>query len=128
RVACLFSLIPVSGRRALPSRVMSLRGFPPETRPFHHAPAPRPPCLGTYLLLPYEEQSMRAKRLTAQQKKEIFHALVSTQDLGIMTVAESLKHVAEQFDITEPQLRQIEDEGIDGEWPPLDEAVQTVGQ
>ena len=37
---------------------------------------------------------MRAKRLTAQQKKEIFHALVTTQDLGLMTVAESVQHVA----------------------------------
>jgi hypothetical protein len=70
---------------------------------------------------------MRAKRLTLSQKKEIFHALVTTQDLGLMTVAQSLKHVAEQYDITEAQLRQIEDEGIDGEWPPLNEAVQTIG-
>ena len=69
---------------------------------------------------------MRAKRLTAQQKKDIFHALVSTQDLGIMTVAQSVQHVVKQFDITEAQLRQIEEEGIDAEWPPLDEAVQPV--
>ena len=69
---------------------------------------------------------MCAKRLTVQQKKEIFHALVSTQDLGIMTVAQSVQHVAKQFEITEPQLRQIEEEGIDAEWPPLDEAVQPV--
>ena len=70
---------------------------------------------------------MRAKRLTLQQRKEIFHALVATQDLGLMTVAQSLQHVAGQFDITEAQLRQIEDEGIDGEWPPLNEAAQTIG-
>jgi hypothetical protein len=70
---------------------------------------------------------MRAKRLTIQQKKAIFHALVTTQDLGLMTVAESVQHVAKQFEITEAQLRQIEDEGIDAEWPPLNEAVQTVG-
>jgi len=70
---------------------------------------------------------MRAKRLTLSQKKEVFHALVATQDLGLMTVAQSVQHVASQFDITEAQLRQIEDEGIDGEWPPLNEAVQTIG-
>jgi hypothetical protein len=70
---------------------------------------------------------MRAKRLTAQQKKEIFHALVSTQDLGLMTVSESVQHVAKQFEITEAQLRQIEDEGIDAEWPPLNEAAQILG-
>ena len=70
---------------------------------------------------------MRAKRLTAQQKKEIFHALVSTQDLGLMTVSQSVQHVAKQFEITAAQLRQIEDEGIDAEWPPLNEAAQILG-
>ena len=69
---------------------------------------------------------MRAKRLTAQQKKEIFHALVTTQDLGVMTVAQSVQAVSKQFEITEAQLRQIEDEGIDAEWPPLNEAVQPM--
>jgi hypothetical protein len=69
---------------------------------------------------------MRAKRLTTQQRQEIFHALVTTQDLGLMTVSQSLQHIMKQFDITEAQLRQIEDEGIDKEWPPLNEAVQPV--
>jgi DNA-directed RNA polymerase sigma subunit (sigma70/sigma32) len=69
---------------------------------------------------------MRAKRLTTQQRQEIFHALVSTQDLGLMTVAQSLQHVMKQFDITVEQLRQIEEEGIDKEWPPLNEAVQPI--
>ncbi len=71
---------------------------------------------------------MRAKRLTAQQKQEIFHALVTTQDLGLMTVPQSIQHVAKQFDITDAQLRQIEEEGIDKEWPPLNEAVQPVAE
>ena len=71
---------------------------------------------------------MRAKRLTAQQKQEIFHALVATQDLGLMTVPQSIQHVAKQFDITEAQLRQIEEEGIDKEWPPLNEAVQPIAE
>jgi hypothetical protein len=70
---------------------------------------------------------MRAKRLNVQQRKEIFHALVATQDLGLMNVAESMRHVIEQYHITESQLRQIQDEGIEKEWPPLDEAVQEVG-
>jgi hypothetical protein len=69
---------------------------------------------------------MRAKRLTTQQRQEIFRTLVATQDLGLMTVSESVQHVCKQFDITEAQLRQIEDEGIDKEWPPLNEAIQTV--
>jgi DNA-directed RNA polymerase sigma subunit (sigma70/sigma32) len=69
---------------------------------------------------------MRAKRLTTQQRQEIFYDLVATQDLGLMTVAQSLQHVMKKYDITESQLRQIEDEGIDKEWPPLDRAAQPV--
>jgi hypothetical protein len=69
---------------------------------------------------------MRAKRLTVQQKKEIFRTLVNTQDLGLMSVTESLQHVAQQYQITDAQIRQLQDEGIEKEWPPLDEAVQAV--
>ena len=44
-----------------------------------------------------------------------------------MSVAESRKHVIEQFKITDIQLRQIEEEGLDKEWPPLnEEAVATA--
>jgi hypothetical protein len=71
---------------------------------------------------------MRAKRLTTQQRQEIFHALVTTQDLGVMTVAQSVQHVIKHFDITAEQLRQIEDEGIDKEWPPLNQAAQPVAE
>jgi hypothetical protein len=70
---------------------------------------------------------MRAKRLTVQQRREIFHALVSTQDLGMMTVAQSREHVSKQFEITDAQLKQIEEEGIENEWPPLNQAVEQVG-
>lgn len=67
---------------------------------------------------------MRNKRLTTKQRQEIFHDLVRTQDLGIMSVSESVQHICKQYDLPEAQLRQIEDEGIDKEWPPLNEAVQ----
>jgi hypothetical protein len=70
---------------------------------------------------------MRAKRLTTQQRQEIFHALVTTQDMGIMSVSQSRQHVMKQFDITEAQVRQIEEEGLENEWPPLNEAVHKVG-
>ena len=68
---------------------------------------------------------MRAKRLTLQQRREIFHSLVTTQDM-VPNVPRSRQIVTEKFDITEAQLRQIEEEGIDKEWPPLSEAVQEV--
>jgi DNA-directed RNA polymerase sigma subunit (sigma70/sigma32) len=69
---------------------------------------------------------MRTKRLTIQQRREIFRALVATQDTGIMTVPQSREHVSKQFDITDAQLRQIEEEGLDKEWPPLNEEVQQI--
>ena len=72
------------------------------------------------------EDAMRSKRLTVQQKKEIFLALVAAQDTGLMTVAQSQEHVAQEFDITEAQLRQIIEEGLEKEWPPLNEAVQPI--
>ena len=68
---------------------------------------------------------MRSKRLTLQQRQEIFYDLVMTQDV-VLNVPRSRQIVTEKFDITEAQLRQIEDEGLDKEWPPLSEAVQEV--
>jgi hypothetical protein len=73
-----------------------------------------------------KEYAMRTKRLTQQQKQEIFHALVTTQDV-VSNVPRSRQLVSERFEITDKQLREIEDEGIENEWPPLSEAVQEVG-
>ena len=73
------------------------------------------------------ESPTRAKRLTLQQRREIFSTLVATQDQGVMSVAESRKHIIDQFKITDMQLRQIEEEGLDKEWPPLNQEVAAVG-
>jgi hypothetical protein len=70
---------------------------------------------------------MPARRLTVQEKKEIFFALVTAQDTGLLTVAQSREKVARDYEISDAQLRQIEEEGIEKEWPPLDEAIQQVG-
>jgi hypothetical protein len=69
---------------------------------------------------------MSAKRLTIQQRKDIFSALVAAQDTGLMTIRQSVEKIAKDFEITEAQLRQIEEEGVEKEWPPLDEAAQTI--
>lgn len=63
---------------------------------------------------------MPSKGLTVQQRKSIFHALVSAQDEPEVTVIESKKRVAAQFHITKEQLELIEKEGVDKDWPPLD--------
>jgi len=70
---------------------------------------------------------MRTKRLTLQQRKEIFSSLVSMQDSGTMTVADSRQAVIKQYKISDVQLRQIEEEGIDKDWPPLNQAALAVG-
>ncbi len=36
---------------------------------------------------------MSAKRLTVAERKAIFHALVTTQDSGLLSVAESVRQV-----------------------------------
>ncbi len=56
--------------------------------------------------------------LPEERRKEIFHSLVSSQDTGV-TVLQSRKLIAQQFGVTDAQVRQIEREGIDNEWPPL---------
>ena len=51
-------------------------------------------------------------------RKEIFLALVEAQDRG-MSPTESRKLVAERFGVSQGQVRQIEREGLDNDWPPL---------
>jgi hypothetical protein len=69
---------------------------------------------------------MRPKRLTIQQRQEIFRALVSTQDQIPLNVRRSYELVTEQYEINDEQLRQIENEGIEKEWPPLNEPVESA--
>jgi hypothetical protein len=91
------------------------------------SPSVRKQLTGRIAAIAREEYTMRAKRLTLQQRRDIFRTLVTTQDMGMMPVSQSRQQVMKQFEITDSQLRQIEDEGLDKEWPPLNEAVQEVG-
>ena len=61
---------------------------------------------------------MPDKPLPEPRRKEIFLALVEAQDHG-MSPAESRKVVAGRFGVSEGQVRRIEQEGLDNEWPPL---------
>ena len=56
--------------------------------------------------------------LSESRRQEIFRALVEAQDQA-MTVSQSRKAISERFGVTESQLREIEEEGLDGQWPPL---------
>jgi len=53
------------------------------------------------------------------QRREIFQALVDVQDAGEVSVPQSRKVIAERFGLTEIQVRQIEHEGLEHQWPPL---------
>ena len=61
---------------------------------------------------------MSEEPLPEPRRKEIFLALVEAQDHG-MSPAESRKAVAERFGVSQGQVRQIEREGLDNDWPPL---------
>ncbi len=61
---------------------------------------------------------MGDKTLSQTERMEVFQALVEAQDQN-MTVTQSRKTVAERFGINEEQVRRIEQEGLDGDWPPL---------
>jgi hypothetical protein len=56
--------------------------------------------------------------LPEARRKEIFLALVEAQDRE-EGVAQSRRSVAERFGVSESQVREIEREGLDGQWPPL---------
>jgi hypothetical protein len=66
-----------------------------------------------------------SKRLSVDRRKEIFHALVTTQDV-IPNVPRSRQIVTKKFGITEVQLKEIEDEGLEQQWPPLEESEEPV--
>ena len=61
------------------------------------------------------------KHLTQEQKMELFRTLVEAQD-GAMTVPLSRRTVADRFGVSETQVLAIEREGLDGNWPPLEDA------
>jgi hypothetical protein len=56
--------------------------------------------------------------LSELRRKEIFEALVDAQDHE-MAVSQSRNLIAERFRIKETEVRQIEREGLDRQWPPL---------
>lgn len=56
--------------------------------------------------------------LPEERRKEIFLALVEAQDHE-MSVTQSRQLIATRFGVNEHQIRQIEREGLDQQWPPL---------
>jgi len=61
----------------------------------------------------------RPVTLLGYRRKEVFLALVYAQDQK-MDVAQSRKLMVERFGVTESELLQIELEGMEKPWPPLE--------
>ena len=59
------------------------------------------------------------KTLSTEERKAIFLALVQAQDAD-MNVIRSRKAIAEQFGLSDQQVKRIEQEGLEGNWPPLE--------
>jgi hypothetical protein len=58
------------------------------------------------------------EELAEDRRKEIFLAIVEAQDQE-MDVEQSRRIVIERFGVNESQVRLIEREGMDNDWPPL---------
>jgi hypothetical protein len=58
------------------------------------------------------------EQLSEDRRKEIFLALVDAQDHE-MSVAQSRNLMVQRFGVNESQVRQIEREGMELNWPPL---------
>jgi hypothetical protein len=61
---------------------------------------------------------MSEERLVESRRQEVFRALVEAQDRGVGVVG-SRKEVAKRFGLSDRQIRQIEHEGLNNDWPPL---------
>ncbi|HYV38990.1 MAG TPA: hypothetical protein VE988_25115 [Gemmataceae bacterium] len=63
-------------------------------------------------------QERGQEQMSEDRRKEVFFALVDAQDHD-MDVAQSRRTLVQRFGITENQIKQIEREGMDNQWPPL---------
>ena len=63
-------------------------------------------------------QEEATEGLSETKRKEIFLALVEAQDQE-MSVSKSRQLIIERFGLTDAQIKDIEREGLDNQWPPL---------
>jgi hypothetical protein len=59
-----------------------------------------------------------AGEIPIEQRQVIFKALVEAQDSG-ESAAASRTTIAQKFAVREEQVKEIEREGLDNQWPPL---------
>ena len=59
--------------------------------------------------------------MTLAERETIFAHLVAIQDSGIMTTSQSRAKVRAIYGISDRQLLDIEELGVEEQWPPLNE-------
>ena len=64
---------------------------------------------------------MEVQELPLELRREVFRALVAAREGGL-GAAESYRAGAAAFGVGEDQIRQVGDEGVDKQWPPLNDA------
>lgn len=62
--------------------------------------------------------SKPSENITLENRRVIFLTVVDAQDRGI-PVVKSRIDVAQQFGVTEEDVKAIEREGLEKQWPPL---------
>jgi hypothetical protein len=55
---------------------------------------------------------------TVEQRRAIFRAVLDAQDAGV-SVAQSRGDAARQFSVSVDEVKAIEEEGLERQWPPL---------
>ncbi len=63
-------------------------------------------------------QSREAQDLPIEQRQTIFRTLVEIQDTG-MAVLPARIEITKRFSVTDAQIKEIEREGLEKQWPPL---------
>jgi predicted RecB family nuclease len=66
-----------------------------------------------------QARQMKERPLSEAQRKEVFLALVEAQDRRL-AVPRSREEVAQRFELPVRRVREIEREGLDARWPPLE--------
>jgi hypothetical protein len=69
---------------------------------------------------PFAKKPMLPAALPEATRREIFLALVQAQD-GRLSVLASREKVSRHFRVTLRAIKRIEDEGLAGQWPPLED-------
>lgn len=59
-----------------------------------------------------------AAGLTEARRRELFTALVAAQDEGL-SVRDSRAAIARRFEVDVETVAEVEEEGLDGKWPPF---------